>query len=151
MATREIVLPETKPETEWIDGHAVRKVSPTYRHALLQRRIVSRLGTWADDNATGRVGTEWRFRIAPPDDVVRPLVPDIAYVSYDALPRTAAPGDIATPLGAPTVAIEILSPSDRKRHVASKIRTLLAAGTLAVVAIALTLIRSAIDARRRAE
>ena len=27
-ALREIVLPETKPETEWLRGRAVQKVSP---------------------------------------------------------------------------------------------------------------------------
>ncbi len=36
MSIHEIVLPETKPETEWILGRAVRKVSPFRTHALLQ-------------------------------------------------------------------------------------------------------------------
>jgi hypothetical protein len=36
MSIHEIVLPETKPETAWILGRAVRKVSPFRTHALLQ-------------------------------------------------------------------------------------------------------------------
>jgi Uma2 family endonuclease len=135
MLQREIVLPDTTPETEWIDGEAVQKVSPTYDHALLQRRVVSWLGSWADEAHTGRVGTEWRFRVAPPGEVVRPLVPDVSYLSYEMLPKGVSREELAVPLGAPTVAFEILSPDDRQRNVESKIRTLLAAGTKAVVVI----------------
>jgi Uma2 family endonuclease len=132
---REIVLPITEPETEWIDGHAVQKVSPTYDHALLQRRIGAWLGAWVDETKFGRAGTEWRFRVAPPDDVVRPLVPDVSYLSHDILPKGVSYDELQVPLGAPTVAFEILSPDDRKRDVESKIATLLSAGTKAILVI----------------
>ena len=135
MLQREIVLPETKPETEWIDGLPVQKVSPTYDHALVQRRIGAWLGSWVDETGRGRVGTEWRFRVGPPGEVVRPLVPDVSYLSYDALPKGAPYDALAVPLAAPTVAFEILSPDDRKRNVTSKIRTLLAAGASAVFVV----------------
>jgi Uma2 family endonuclease len=135
MLQSEIVLPETKPETEWIDGRAVQKVSPTYDHALLQRRVASWLGNWVEESKLGRAGTEWRFRVAPPGEVVRPLVPDVSFLSYDMLPKGVSPEELAVPLGAPTVAFEILSPDDRKRNVASKIATLLSAGTKAIFVI----------------
>ena len=32
----EIVLPQTKPETEWIGDRPVQKVMPTRKHSLLQ-------------------------------------------------------------------------------------------------------------------
>ena len=83
MSIHEIVLPETKPETEWVRGRALQKVSPTYDHAALQAELVIALRTWAGAGEHGRVGTEWRFRIAPPAAVVRPLVPDVAFLSYD--------------------------------------------------------------------
>jgi hypothetical protein len=35
MSLHEIVLPETKPETEWVRGRALQKVSPTLRHDAL--------------------------------------------------------------------------------------------------------------------
>jgi Uma2 family endonuclease len=135
MPLHEIVLPTTKPETEWIDGQRVQKVSPTYRHALLQRRIATRLGDWADTSNTGRVGTEWRFRVGPPDEVVRPLVPDVAYLSYSAVAPHATEHDVAVPLAAPTVAVEILCADDREQHVRSKIATYLASGTEAVIVV----------------
>ena len=62
---REIVLPETKPALEWILGRAVQKVSPKRRHSLLQVWWSTRLTDWA--RGRGEVGSEWRFRIAPPN------------------------------------------------------------------------------------
>ncbi len=135
MSIHEIVLPETKPETEWVRGRALQKVSPTYTHAILQRFFDTRLGAWADEGRHGRVGPEWRFRVAPPGQIVRPLVPDVAFLSYAALPGDAAFDDVEVPLGAPTVAVEILSPDDRRRNVAHKIAVYLAAGTEAVIVV----------------
>jgi Uma2 family endonuclease len=135
MGLHEIVLPETKPETEWVRGRALQKVSPTYSHAILQRLVVTSLGTWADDDGYWRVGAEWRFRVAPPGKVVRPLVPDVAFLSYDALAADAPRDVVEVPLGAPTVAVEILSPDDRRADVADKIATYLAAGTALVVIV----------------
>jgi Uma2 family endonuclease len=135
MSLHEIALPETKPETEWVRGRALQKVSSTYSHASLQLLIASDFRSWADSGGHGRVGTEWRFRVAPPGEIVRPLVPDVAFLDYAALPRDASPAAFEVPLGSPTVAVEILSPDDRPRDVADKIATYLAAGSSAVVIV----------------
>ena len=134
MSLHEIVLPETKPETEWVRGRALQKVSPTYDHAALQAELTIALRTWAGAGEHGRVGTEWRFRIAPPAAVVRPLIPDVAFLSYDVLPL-AARAEAQVPLGAPTAAFEVLSPRDRRRDVENKVATYLAAGSAAVVVV----------------
>ncbi|HMF27287.1 MAG TPA: Uma2 family endonuclease, partial [Candidatus Cybelea sp.] len=81
MAQHEILLPETKPETEWVRGRALQKVSPQRDHARLQLALGIALDRWAA--GAGEVGTEWRFRVAPPGEVRRPLVPDVAYVSKE--------------------------------------------------------------------
>jgi hypothetical protein len=91
MSLHEIVLPETKPETEWVRGRALQKVSPTYDH--------------------------------------------VAYLSYAALPADAPDDAVAVPIGSPTVAVEILSPDDRRADVDHKIATYLAAGTAAVIVV----------------
>jgi len=135
MSLHEIVLPETKPETEWVRGRPLAKVSPTYSHGLLQRLIAELLGHWADRGQHGRVATEWRFRVAPPEEIVRPLVPDVAYLAFTALAADASPDDVEVPLGAPTVAVEILSPDDRWPDLADKIATYLRAGTALVLVI----------------
>jgi Uma2 family endonuclease len=131
----EIVLPETKPETEWVRGRALQKVSPNYWHAALQGLMFVALHEWAHAGCFGRVGTEWRFRVTPPGGVTRPLVPDVAYLSYAALPAGVPPELFQVPLACPTVAVEILSPDDWSRDVAEKIDTYLAAGSAAVLVI----------------
>src|ERR1700722_16422985 len=128
----EIILPETKPETEWARGRARRKVSPTRSHSRLQTEIAAALNDWAQGR--GEVGTEWRFRIAPPGDVRRPLVPDVSFVKLERL-RGHSFEELESPSFAPTVAVEILSPKDRKRDVASKIDVYLRGGVELVIVV----------------
>jgi Uma2 family endonuclease len=135
MSLHEIVLETTKPETEWVRGRALRKVSPTYRHGLTQRRVATALGAWAESGSHGRVATEWRFRVTPPGEVTRPLVPDVAYVSFGALPADAADDDVDVSRLAPTVAVEVLSQGDRAEDVRDKIRVYLAGGTATVIVV----------------
>jgi Uma2 family endonuclease len=125
-AIREIVLPETTPETEWVLGRPVQKVSPTRRHAVLQGAMVEWLRTWA--RGRGQVGTEWRFRITPPGEITRPLVPDVAYLSYEKL-KGLSDADRETPPVAPDIVVEIRSPDDRPADVNHKRDVYLAAGS----------------------
>jgi Uma2 family endonuclease len=132
MAVDEIVLPETKPETEWILGEPVQKMSPLWKHGLLQLAFGSALRVWA--GGPGQVATEWRFRIAPPGECRRPLVPDVAYVALERI-RELDPSDRAAPPFAPNVAVEILSPDDRRVNVDHKIAVYLAGGSDLVVVV----------------
>jgi Uma2 family endonuclease len=121
----EISLPERKPALEWILGRAVQKVSPQRPHALLQAELSRRLTEWA--RGRGEVGSEWRFRIAPPGEAIRPLVPDLAYLSYERM-GNATDEELRAPLVAPDVAVEIRSPDDRDVFLDHKISVYLAAG-----------------------
>jgi len=132
MSIHEIVLPETKPETEWILGRPVQKVSPFRTHSRLQTRLALELSPWAEGR--GEVGCEWRFRVAPPGEIRRPLVPDVAYVSYERLAGLVG-RDLEVPPFAPDVAFEVLSPGDVPRHVAHKIAVYLATGAALVVVV----------------
>lgn len=128
----EIVLPETKPETEWINGRAVPKVSPTWHHGLLQAQLVVLLKPWA--KGRGQVATEWRVRVAPPGEVRRPLVPDVSYISFERV-RGIPEEALQLPDFPPDVAFEVRSPGDRERDIAEKIRVYLACGSAAVVLV----------------
>jgi Uma2 family endonuclease len=128
----EIVLPETKPETEWLLGHAVRKVSPFRRHAMVQRAMGSALHDWA--RGKGQVGSEWRFRLAPPGEVRRPLVPDVAFMSYARL-RALSDDDRELPPVAPEIAVEIRSPGDRARYLTHKKAVYFSTGTLVFIVV----------------
>lgn len=132
MALQEIVLPEAKPETEWVRGRPLQKVSPQRDHSLLQVALAVRLNSWAA--ARGEVGTEWRFRVAPPGEARRPLVPDVAYISNERLHRLSDE-ELQTPPLAPDLAVEILAPGDRRDDVDDKIATFLRAGSSLVIVV----------------
>jgi Uma2 family endonuclease len=126
---REIVLPETKPETEWIGDRPVQKVSPTRKHGLLQLAFAEALKAWAKAGNRGQVVTEWRFRASPPGEDIHPLVPDVAYMSYERL-RPLSPKDREVPSVAPEIVVEISSPDDRQRDIIEKRRVYFAWGVL---------------------
>jgi Uma2 family endonuclease len=130
MPTNEIVLPITKPETEWIRGRAVQKVSPKRDHSRVQGQFLLALSEWS--RGRGEVGPEWRFRIAVAGEPRRPLVPDIAFVSYERL-RGFSHDEIQAPMFAPNVAIEVFSPGDKRLDIASKIDVYLRAGCELVI------------------
>lgn len=132
MALQEIVLPQTEPETEWVRGRPLQKVSPQRTHSRLQGALTIALGRWAEGR--GEAGPEWRFRVAPPGEVRRPLVPDVAYVSNERL-RTLSDGELEIPPLSPDVAVEILSPDDRRADVDDKIGVYLRAGSLLVIVV----------------
>lgn len=128
----EIVLPETKPETEWVRGRPLQKVSPQRTHSMLQGELSTQLRRWAVGR--GEAGPEWRFRVAPPGEMRRPLVPDVAYVSNERL-RALSDEEIEIPPLAPDVAVEILSPGDRRVDLDDKIDVYLRANTSLVIVV----------------
>jgi Uma2 family endonuclease len=132
MSIQEIVLPETKPETEWVRGRALQKVSPQRTHSRLQGAITMRLDRWAEGR--GEVGPKWRFRVAPAGEVRRPLVPDVAYVSNERL-RPLSDKELEIPPLSPDVAVEILSPDDCRADVDDKIAVYLQAGSSLVIVV----------------
>jgi len=147
MRASDIVLPNTEPETEWVRGRALQKVSPTRSDSLLQLKLGSELQAWAGPR--GEVGSEWRFRVAPPGKPARPLVPDISYVRVDRL-RGLTGNDLEVPRLSPDVVVEILSPDDRRADVDDKIATYLAAGSVLVMIVdPRTLTVELHDARRK--
>ncbi len=128
----EIVLPITESETEWILGQAVQKMSQTYDHAEVQALVLQWLRSWA--RGRGRAVPEWRFRIAPPGEPLRPLIPDVAYLAYERAAGVTAE-ELQVPAIAPDIVVEILSPNDRPNDVAEKICVYRAAGVTLVLLV----------------
>jgi Uma2 family endonuclease len=127
----EIVLPYAKPALEWVNGRVLQKVSPQRKHALAQTVFAAAFAGWAMQTRLGRFGTEWECRLQPPGQIRRPLVPDVAYVSYARIPRDdRAAADI--PRVAPDAVVEVLSPDDRPKDVEEKVWVYLACGTSVV-------------------
>ena len=72
--------------------------------------------------------------MAPPGEIRRPLVPDVAFVTNERL-RGLVDHDLEAPPFAPDVAVEILSPGDRTAYVAHKIGVYLAIGASLVIVV----------------
>jgi len=132
LARSPIRIPETKPATELIDGCLVQKMSAKRRHQALEKRWVNALDAWAGDR--GEANHEWRHEFTAPGHRFASLVPDVAYLSREAI---AALGDAAAeqPRRAPEVAVEILSAGESESRLAWKIGAYLAAGTVAVFVV----------------
>jgi Uma2 family endonuclease len=124
---------EAKPAMEWLLGEPVQKVSPRYAHARMQLLIGNALGAWAIGR--GRVGPEWRFWLAPGGEPRRYLVPDLAYLSYDRLPRERRGEDVEEPRVAPDAVVEIISPTERNLYVQHKLDVYLRSGTRVVILV----------------
>jgi Uma2 family endonuclease len=131
---REITLPVTEPATEWVNGRALQKLSPREEHGRIQLRLGAALFAWAEKAGAGRVSSEWEFRVTPPGEATRPLVPDIAFLSFERL-GYAQDEAAQIPYLAPDAAIEIVSPGDRRDDLEDKIRVYLAAGAKLVLLV----------------
>jgi Uma2 family endonuclease len=125
-------IPESKPAIESIHGRWERKVSPQRKHALLQGRLWRVLQDWAGER--GEAGTEWRFYLLPAGETPSSLVPDVAYVSFERMPREL--GELREkPTIAPDIAVEILSPDDRMSVIEEKIALYAACGSRLVIVV----------------
>jgi|SRR5580700_11578294 Uma2 family endonuclease len=136
MATMQIApelgIPEVKPAIESVRGRWERKMSPRRRHAILQFRLCAVLDQWA--RGRGEVGSEWRCYLLPPGEKPSSLVPDVAYFSFERMPLEF--GELREkPTIAPDVAVEILSPDDRRPLLDEKIAIYLANGSLLVIVV----------------
>jgi Uma2 family endonuclease len=120
-----------KPYVEEIRGRREPKVSPRRRHALLHVRISSTLDRWAGDR--GEVGTEWRCYLIAGESHPSSLVPDVAYYSFARLPVDLSDDERERPRIAPDIAVEILSPEDRRTTLEEKIELYLRHGSVVVL------------------
>ena len=128
----ELGIPEVKPAIESVRGQWYQKMSPRTRHSLLQIRLGILLTQWAAGR--GDVGSEWRFYLLPPGEKPSSLVPDVAYVANGRLYPEA--GDARErPALAPDIVVEILSPSDGKRLLETKIALYFGQGTKLVIIV----------------
>lgn len=108
---------------ELVRGEVIEMSFPKPRHALVESRIMFRLMQFAEAERTGYVlSTGYVVERGP--DTVRG--PDVAFVDAR---RLAAPGDLDRFVeGAPDLAVEILSPTNRAGEIARKVSEYLAAG-----------------------
>jgi Uma2 family endonuclease len=124
-------LPDTGVPTELIRGVVVSMNPPRLRHGLVCANASFLFRTYAREHRCGRVFSNDSGVITERDpDTVRGA--DVAYYSYERLPKGELPGYSPAP---PEVVIEVLSPDDRPGRVAAKVQEYLNVGVSAVVVL----------------
>ena len=111
-----LLLPETKPASEYVDGHISQKAMPQGKHSTLQFEFPS---------VINRVGKPQKLAYAFPELRCtfggRSIVPDIAVFEWSRIPLNSQ-GEIENTFEiAPDWIIEILSPDQSSSRVIKKI------------------------------
>lgn len=95
-----------------------------FRHGRIASRIGARLHVFVEEHSCGTVtGAETGFQISCDPDTVR--APDAGFVRTERLPDIEPDGFFQ---GAPDLAVEVLSPSDRVGDVNAKVQDWLQGG-----------------------
>jgi Uma2 family endonuclease len=115
-------MPEDGRKYELVDGEI--RVSPAGdRHSQIALRLGARLLTFVEEHRLGHVfGADAGFRL--PGGNVRS--PDVSFVASGRFPDDQVPDDWGSV--APDLAVEVISPGDRPRHVFDKVGEYLEAG-----------------------
>ena len=108
---------------ELVAGVIVAEPFPTPRHDRTFRRLLRLLGDFVEAHGLGEVFGETGFVLARDPDTVRG--PDLSFVSRE---RVSNLDDARFFSGAPDLAVEILSPSNRRGAMHAKVADYLAAG-----------------------
>lgn len=109
-------------------GRLEREPAPGLRHAHVASRIAALLREWGEARGMGWVLPEAGFELARDPPTVR--VPDVAFLRTERVPNGVLPEGFGQ--GAPDLAVEIVSPSNRMSHVQGKALEYLDAGAAAV-------------------
>ncbi|PZD75339.1 hypothetical protein C1752_00141 [Acaryochloris thomasi RCC1774] len=117
-------LPETKPASEYIDGHIIQKPMPQGKRSRLQDKFVKVINSAVESEQVACAFPELRCTFDGAS-----IVPDIAVFTWSRIP-TDENGEIANVfLLAPDWTIEILSPGQRPTKVTKNILRCLRNGT----------------------
>jgi len=124
ITTAEQFFAANLPHSELIGGEIFQMSPAGFDHGRFASRIVAALENHVSGQGLGIVTTaEAGFQIAHDPDTVR--APDVAFVRADRIPPDGVKGYFQ---GAPDLAVEVVSPSDRPDEVAAKVQDWLRAG-----------------------
>ena len=109
---------------ELVKGEVIEMASPGEIHSSIATELAVHLSPYARQHNLGRVFVELGFCLECRPDTVR--APDVSFVKAEHLPDQLRRGFFP---GAPDLAIEVVSPSNRATDLESKIQEYLAHGT----------------------
>jgi Uma2 family endonuclease len=117
-------LPETKPASEYVDGHVYQKFMPQGKHSTIQGRLTAAINQIGIVQQSTYAFPELRCTFGE-----RSLVPDIAVFSWARIPLDAD-GNIQNVITThPDWVIEILSPGQSPTRIIDKLVFCLNQGT----------------------
>jgi Uma2 family endonuclease len=106
-------------------GDVITMTEPMPRHNRVRDRIARIMGNFVEDRALGGVFSETGYQLTP--ETVR--IPDVSFLPVDRMQNIDLDRRIQ---GAPTLAVEVVSPTDLAEDLTHKVQQYLAAGTKAV-------------------
>lgn len=122
-------LPSGKSRYELVEGELITMSPAGAEHGEVAAEIGARLRNYVREHRLGKTyAAETGFQLGQSPDTVR--APDLAFVRAERVVsvRTYFPG-------APDLAVEVLSPSDRASEVEAKVRHWLRSGTRMVMVV----------------
>lgn len=120
-----LLLPETKPASEFIDGQIIQKPMPQGEHSCIQQKLTTAINAVVEDLRIALALPELRCTFGG-----RSIVPDIAVFTWERIP-TKLDGTIANAFEShPDWIIEILSPEQSSTKTTRKILHSLKHGAL---------------------
>lgn len=119
-------MPDDGWHYELVRGRLIRMTAASSRPSIVTANITIDIGSYVRRHRLGIVGSaEWGFLLAQDPDTVR--APDISFVAGERIPPEGIPQGFWP--GAPDLAVEVLSPSNRAGEILEKVNDYLAAGT----------------------
>ena len=120
-----LAMPDDGYRYELVKGE-LRKMTPTGdEHGDITMELAASLHRHVKENRLGKIyAAETGFKLESDPDTVR--APDIAFVTKDNFEKTGRLGGFRS--GAPDLAVEVLSPSDRVSRVEGKVAQWLEGG-----------------------
>ncbi|MEH1840371.1 MAG: Uma2 family endonuclease [Nostoc sp.] len=111
-----LILPETKPASEYIDSQIIQKPMAQGKHSTIQGEMVSTINLTVKPKRIARAYPELRCTFGG-----RSIVPDVSVFTWQRIPRDEN-GQVANVFkAAPDWTIEILSPDQRQTKVTKNI------------------------------
>lgn len=127
-----LAMPDDGLRRELVDGEVFVTPPPGEEHGAIAAEILVSLGSHVRAHGLGRVfAAETGYRIGSNPDTV--MAPDAAFVSRERIEQVAISRGYR--VGAPDLAVEVVSPGDSFVEVEAKVARWLAAGCRMVVVV----------------
>jgi len=121
-----LALPENGCQYELVQGRLVAMSPSSSKPAIVGGNVHAEINVFVKQHRLGICGgADWGFRLFTDPDTVR--APDCAFVRGERVPTTGVPDGFWP--GAPDLAVEVLSPSNRPGEMFAKVEDYLNAGT----------------------